>query len=1446
MADAWGSGLRKGFLTKTAKSKTAESKASKEATRERADSSSFKITSSNTGVTVLSFDEDFTLRSANTFDEDFTLPSASTDAENGAKTTTEDFENDFQRVDISSSSGLAVQRFEQDTDLIIRGGEIFMRPSVISDRDVDLLDVGDDMDDTAVTKARNPHLAKELLKIERTVNTVQLRLLTEFLQWAKATKPDIATVSLMWDETSQTLALPAVHGSGAHQQRSSWQVLVARLHFCIGFVGGPGKSNLKLYRECVLAPVPLPTNSSSAISSGLRNHPMNKEILRIVQELLDCSRLRFVLHEADAHLANEKLHFHHYNLEKQRAAGQSPIFTEWVKCGNHQVHLVMCDAVEQCPKAADSGGRLLQNLFCASLWLRMGGHFLRLLASLAHLVQDEKFLRWVPNPTPQDRSWGRSFRQELCSYLQDNLRHHERQMAADPAQGVRSSKGLQRLAADIEHCFGGVLNGADASFTRGLFVHICNNGCCSSRREAEQKVTWAIMKVLFRLIPTVPLMSDWSKLGPCLDFFLASDYNGLLERLLDAAQWAQQANQCEPPPDRDPDVDDKVNWQALAGRRFNRFRQMMSSPQERFERVLLAITTEPLRQIHDTYLKFAHTACDSQTWPKLLSEVWPRTSKNHAVMQYYATCLQGKTSRLALLVNLSGDHDMLAWMRERQHEALSARAKILMISTELQQRFASNLDRQPWQLFGLADCRELKEMLSEPEFVGDLLSWRWMFLLSSLIMKLSIASVEQRHARHKLSANPSTPFHTFAATSILQEARHQASAVERLEEERKRRAVGLDVPAQPLLDQVAHGVQDRQDVHLADGRGARKRARSLPVGGGAEGKTSRPKAMGAFELFRHDWIQGQRASGKAFNPVSKESWNACKAAFNALPPARREEFENRRLASQLRADFERLQRNASQAPAGPDLEMVAQAPPEQEDPSREDRWRAMMQGLGPADGSPDASKPPFPDHVTCQSLRAPLVDQASGQGINVPSRLAEMESFPLEAGALRERWFCAKVHLEKEIQEFRRRATRFVSGCDMPDRVEYPACCGALCRTQNTRRSILFHSRLLDLLKTVVQTGCAKPKGWAKLVPAANICLAAECYVDGAPTMADRPARPSSVMFFAASASSALGVVLQCCYEQYEAPCRLRWLSEDALAARLCFVDAKPVAHVRVRLLKWTLDDAAPRLDRHRIVELGEVFDATSQREPQEPRQPAPARPDQDGSNDFDLLDDLTHDRKPKVSRRRLIAIEDQPKGVDSDKESETGEVKDADAESLLEELENMGDEEAWLEDGAAAEVGEADVPHEQPGADTGNDFRAEDASVVGVADGPVPPEPFAGGADSCDIEDVGGWHFRRKSDNTDVGRLHQIGVDTLKATCKLHRSCVCVISSPPLGSERLRTVSARLQRAPTLHDTEADLVKWLDAGLTATATQYQEASLDLRSGSWAVRVRRPKAGARA
>ena len=53
-------------------------------------------------------------------------------------------------------------------------------------------------------------------------------------------------------------------------------------------------------------------------------------------------------------------------------------------------------------------------------------------------------------------------------------------------------------------------------------------------------------------------------------------------------------------------------------------------------RTLLAILMEPFRHIHSSYLKYAHAAPDDEAWPRLLDEVWERTSISYAAQQYFS------------------------------------------------------------------------------------------------------------------------------------------------------------------------------------------------------------------------------------------------------------------------------------------------------------------------------------------------------------------------------------------------------------------------------------------------------------------------------------------------------------------------------------------------------------------------------------------------------------------------------------------------------------------------------------------------------------------------------------------------------------------------------------------------------------------------------------------
>ena len=273
--------------------------------------------------------------------------------------------------------------------------------------------------------------------VAHTLLEIQLRLLRDLVDFASSKKPDIATACVMWDETAVFLAVYTVQGSKTHQQKSSWNVLCCRVHCALGWVKGT-----KLYREFVMPPIPLPTNSAHCMFNGLRSHPISKGVHDLLDKLLESAKVRAIFREADGHLGNEKLNAHLYNLERARFQAKcdagdadAPIYNELVLCTNHQTHLVMMDVVQNSKRTEGTGGKLLDNMFCSVLWLRMGAHFQRLAHSIRDRVRDPTFFRWVQNPSSAQRREGQAYRLELASYLIDDLQHHARQMSPDENRG---------------------------------------------------------------------------------------------------------------------------------------------------------------------------------------------------------------------------------------------------------------------------------------------------------------------------------------------------------------------------------------------------------------------------------------------------------------------------------------------------------------------------------------------------------------------------------------------------------------------------------------------------------------------------------------------------------------------------------------------------------------------------------------------------------------------------------------------------------------------------------------------------------------------------------------------------------------------------------------------------------------------------------------------------
>ena len=141
-----------------------------------------------------------------------------------------------------------------------------------------------------------------------------------------------------------------------------------------------------------------------------------------------------------------------------------------------------------------------------------------------------------------------------------------------------------------------------------------------------------------------------------------------------------------------------LNWHALAGTRFSRTLRMLSCAEERFHRTLLAITIEPLRHLHSTYLRFAHEALDDQKWPRLIDEIWGPTSKGVEVLQYYSTLLSGRATRLKLLWRLDGANSIEEWIVSNVSHAKQTRRLLMNAMASVYRRHVQELRDWPWAL----------------------------------------------------------------------------------------------------------------------------------------------------------------------------------------------------------------------------------------------------------------------------------------------------------------------------------------------------------------------------------------------------------------------------------------------------------------------------------------------------------------------------------------------------------------------------------------------------------------------------------------------------------------------------------------------------------------------------------------------------------------------------
>ena len=306
--------------------------------------------------------------------------------------------------------------------------------------------------------------------------------------------------------------------------------------------------------------------------------------------------------------------------------------------------------------------------------------------------------------------------------------------------------------------------------------------------------------------------------------------------------------------------------------------------------------------------------------------------------------------------------------------------------------------------------------------------------------------------------------------------------------------------------------------------------------------------------------------------------------------------------------------------------------------------------------------------------------------------------------------------------------------------------------------------------------------------------------------------------------------------------CRLCFLSDDEFAAEMCFLDAprKQLAGlVRLVLLDWRFPVGA-RLDIYEVTNggaNGQVFETVAPRQVRQRRALMDNMAEKEEPADSDLLDDLLEEG-PSSSNPNAAFVgnySDPVAGLIRALED----PEDIIAQPLEEELE---DHEAG-EQHEAAEAQEVPEREKQESEVAEPVQEVQQAAGAGDAAGRSQAPPAALNPD-VHIRDTGSWHFFSLSTNEPVGRLHHLGADAIKATCKIHRNCSCAISMPSNTSDRFARLRDSLGhgRDPAFADIERDLKVWLATALSCDQQRHSEMSLELRANRWLMKTRNRRA----
>ena len=220
-------------------------------------------------------------------------------------------------------------------------------------------------------------------------------------------RPDFVVCSQAWDETGERLALRMLtdRNTTLSQQASVWQVLVSRFRFVFGWIQEDGTVQSVCF-DPIVPPVPVISVAARHLCAALDFHPAMQDVHAFRKVLVDHSTLVFDCHEADGATANDT-----YHAWKQHNPIAPHATCNLLLCGNHSNALLEGQVVTVGGNFNNIKLPLLQDLYAMSLFLKMGGNFVRLLANMNKLVRSIRVTAKPPPPGAAD------FAAEMTAFL---------------------------------------------------------------------------------------------------------------------------------------------------------------------------------------------------------------------------------------------------------------------------------------------------------------------------------------------------------------------------------------------------------------------------------------------------------------------------------------------------------------------------------------------------------------------------------------------------------------------------------------------------------------------------------------------------------------------------------------------------------------------------------------------------------------------------------------------------------------------------------------------------------------------------------------------------------------------------------------------------------------------------------------------------------------------